>query len=195
MISACCAVCSYSSVVAPHAQVRAGMLQYTSCATGAHVVRRLDVSFDSDALVDFVEKYGIGMFCFRIHCVPVHLWSDSCAAEWGANWGVRVVLLREATQQEQQQQLGQQEIYMHPSPYSKFVSIAHQTIMPCPPARRPHHIIPTTPSSCEFSLSSEASSSSSSCIFCIVLLPDHRAALRSISSPPSAYLCKPPTAA
>ena len=41
-----------------------GMAEYPSCATGPHFERRLDVSFDSDALVAFVEKYGIGSFCF-----------------------------------------------------------------------------------------------------------------------------------
>ncbi len=40
MICACCSVCSYSSVIAPRAQVRAWMVQCPS----SHFVRRLDVT-------------------------------------------------------------------------------------------------------------------------------------------------------
>ena len=94
-------------------------------------------------------------------------------AEWGANWGVRAVLLKEAEDQQQQQQ----QQLMDSSPYSNFVAVAEQTLVPPPIPGHRHPPISNLPSSWEFVLCPLPPCSSSN--FWLVLLPDHRAAIRS----------------
>ena len=64
-----------------------GIAEYPSCATGPHFEPRLDVSFDSDALVAFVEKYGIGSFCFFYFFVFRFICDVTATLQSGARTG------------------------------------------------------------------------------------------------------------
>jgi hypothetical protein len=188
MLCACGAIRSHSSVQPAHTQVSAGgvrgrieqcakrVMMAPACRESccAYLLRIFVVSFDGDAVAAFAEQHGIGAHARALQ----HLsdCADGATAEWGENWGVLAVLLREAESCEQQQQPQHLE-YIQPSPYSNFVTVAHHTIVP---SAMPGHPSPSerdAPSSCEFLLSPPHASPS--CIFRLVLLPDHRAAIRS----------------
>ncbi len=88
------------------------------------------------------------------------------------------MLLREAESWEQPQQQQPRHLeYIQPSPYSNFITVAHHTIVPSALPGHPSPSVRDAPSSCEFILSPPHTSPS--CTFRLVLLPDHRAAIRS----------------